>query len=319
MNRKLAKMIGRRLVQSLITVFLVTMLVFFLMQLIPGDPVTSFLGTSATPEQVAYYNHEYGYDLPVVTQYLNWVKGIFRGKLGFSLAYQQDISEFIFPCLGITLNITCCSFLVAVVIGIVFGIISALNRGKLIDTVISFVTNIFISLPNFWMSLILLLIFCIKLHIFPTFGFSSMTEEGFGEWFRHIIIPVIVCSFQATAQFTRQTRSNMLEVLGQEYVTTARAKGVGRMGIIVKHQFRNALIPLITILANNFAAMLGGTVLVESIFVIPGLGNLLLASITGRDFMVVASGVLIISIFVTGANLLVDILYGFLDPRIREN
>lgn len=319
MNRKFLKMIGKRLGQALVTIFLVTMIVFFLMQLIPGDPVTSFLGTSATEEQVAHYRHLYGYDQPVIVQYLNWIKGMFSGKLGFSLARQQDVSEFLFPCLAVTLNITCCSFLVAVVLGIFFGIVAALNRGKWIDSVISFITNVFISLPNFWMSLVLLLVFCIRLHWLPSFGFVSIGDGGFKEWLLHIILPVIVCSFQSTAQFTRQTRSNMLEVMNQEYVTTAKAKGVGKLGIIIKHQFRNALIPLITILANNFAAMLGGTILVESIFVIPGLGNLLLASITGRDFIVVTSGVFVISIFVTGANLLVDILYGLLDPRIREN
>jgi len=319
MNKKLTKMIGKRLIQSLITIVLVTMLVFFLLQLIPGDAVTSFLGEGATPEQVAHYKHEYGYDLPVVIQYLNWIKGFFHGKLGFSMAYQQDVSEFILPCLSITLNIICCSFVLAVVIGLVLGIIAALNRGKLIDTIISFITNICISLPNFWMSLVLLLIFCIKLNILPTFGFSSLAEGGFIEWLQHIIIPVVVCGFQSTAQFTRQTRSNMLEVMNQEYVTTARAKGIGRMGVTLKHQFRNALIPMVTIMANNFTVMFGGTVLVESISVIPGLGNLLLSSISSRDYMVVASGVLIISIFVTNANLLVDVLYGLLDPRMREN
>ena len=317
MPKKILKMIWKRLVQSVITIFLVTVILFLLMQLVEGNPIVNYLGCSATEEQIAYYTHLYGYDQPVLVQYWNWVTGLFKGTMGFSISYQKEISEIIFSRLSATLNLVTLAFIVAVLFGVSFGIISALNRGKMIDTVISVIANIGISMPIFWVGIILILVFSIKLNVLPAYGFVPMSE-GLLPWLRTMIMPVVVCSFSALAQFTRQTRSSMLEVINQDYVLTAKAKGVGRGAIIVKHQLRNALIPLITILVNRFATMIGTTVLIESIFVIPGLGSLMISSITSRDFLVVENCVLIIAIFVTAANLLIDILYGFIDPRIRD-
>lgn len=318
MNKKLARMIGKRIVQSIIVIFIVTLLVFLLMQLVPGDPIVNFLGANATEDQIQYYTQLFGYDKPVLVQYGKWISGLFKGEMGRSVALQKDITEVIFQRLGVTLSIVIPAFILAVVLGIVLGIVAAKNRGTVIDTVISFFANIGMSMPMFWFGMILILIFGLKLGILPTSGFSSM-KDGFGAYVFHLILPMIVLAMGPLAQFTRQTRSSMLEVIRQDYVTTARAKGLGQKAITFRHQLRNALIPIITVMGVTLGGMIGGTVLVESIFVVPGLGNLMITSIKGRDFMVVENGVLIIAVAVAICNLIVDILYGIIDPRIRND
>ncbi len=318
MSTKLARMIGRRIVQSIIVIFIVTLLVFLLMQLVPGDPIVNFLGANATEDQIQYYTELFGYDKPVLVQYGKWILGLFKGEMGRSVALQKDITEVIFQRLSVTLSIVFPAFILAVVLGIILGIVAAKNRGTAIDTVISFFANIGMSMPKFWFGMILILIFALKLGILPTSGFSSI-KDGFGEYISHLILPMIVLAMGPLAQFTRQTRSSMLEVIRQDYVTTARAKGLGKKAITFRHQLRNALIPIITVMGVQLGGMIGGTVLVESIFVVPGLGNLMITSIKGRDFMVVENGVLIIAIAVAICNLIVDILYGIIDPRIRND
>lgn len=318
MNKKLARMIGKRIVQSIIVIFIVTLLVFLLMQLVPGDPIVNFLGANATEDQIQYYTQLFGYDKPVLVQYGKWISGLFKGEMGRSVALQKDITEVIFQRLGVTLSIVIPAFILAVVLGIILGIVAAKNRGTVIDTVISFFANIGMSMPMFWFGMILILVFGLKLGILPTSGFSSM-KDGFGAYISHLILPMIVLAMGPLAQFTRQTRSSMLEVIRQDYVTTARAKGLGQKAITFRHQLRNALIPIITVMGVTLGGMIGGTVLVESIFVVPGLGNLMITSIKGRDFMVVENGVLIIAVAVAICNLIVDVLYGIIDPRIRND
>ncbi len=318
MNRKLSKMIVKRLVQSLFVIIIVTMLVFFLIQLIPGDPILNFLGTNASPEQIEHYTKLYGYDKPVYIQYFIWLAGLFKGEMGFSISHQTEVQNVIFERLGTTLNIVIPAFIIAVVLGILFGIIAALNRGKFIDTLLCFIANIGMSMPLFWIGMLLILVFGIQLKVLPTSGYVNM-NDNFGEWLRHLVMPVIVCSFGALATFTRQTRSSLLEVIHQEYVKTARAKGLKRTKIIFSHQLRNALIPIITVMGNQFGLMVGSTVLIESVFVLPGLGNLMINAIRGRDFMLVCGCVFVIAVFVALCNLVVDILYGMIDPRIRDN
>ena len=176
MPKKILKMIWKRLVQSVITIFLVTVILFLLMQLVEGNPIVNYLGSSATEEQIAYYTHLYGYDQPVLVQYWNWVTGLFKGTMGFSISYQKEISEIIFSRLSATLNLVTLAFIVAVLFGVSFGIISALNRGKMIDTVISVIANIGISMPIFWVGIILILVFSIKLNVLPAYGFVPMSE-----------------------------------------------------------------------------------------------------------------------------------------------
>lgn len=318
MSKKILKMIGKRIVQSVIVIFIVTLLVFLLMQLVPGDPIVNFLGANATEEQIAHYTELFGYDQPVLVQYGKWIVGLFHGEMGRSVALQKDITEVIFQRLGITLSIVFPAFILAVVLGVVLGILAAKNRGSKLDTVISFFANIGMSMPMFWFGMLLIMLFALKLGVLPTSGFTAL-KDGVGGYVSHLVLPMIVLAMGPLAQFTRQTRSSMLEVLRQDYVTTARAKGLGQRAITFKHQLRNALIPIITVMGVQLGGMIGGTVLVESIFVIPGLGNLMITAIKGRDFMVVENGVLIIAIAVAICNLIVDILYGIIDPRIRND
>lgn len=317
-SNKLLKMIGRRIVQSIIVIFLVTLIVFLLNQMVPGDPIVNFLGSNATEEQIEYYTKLFGYDQPVLVQYFKWIQGLFRGEMGRSVAMQAEISTILFQRLKVTLSIVFPAFILAVVLGVVLGIVAAKNRGTAIDSVISFFANIGMSMPMFWFGMILILIFALKLGVLPTSGFTAF-NEGAGEWASHIILPMIVLAMGPLAQFTRQTRSSMLEVIRQDYVTTARAKGISQKAITFKHQLRNAFIPIITVMGVTLGGMIGGTVLVESIFVVSGLGNLMITSIKGRDFMVVQNGVLVIAIAVAICNLIVDILYGVIDPRIRND
>ena len=317
-NKKIWKMIGKRIVQSVIVILIVTLMVFLLMQLVPGDPIVNFLGPNATEEQIAHYTELFGYDKPVLVQYWRWLSGLFHGEMGRSVAMQMEISDVIFTRLGITLSIVFPAFILAVILGIVLGIVAAKNRGKKIDTVISFFANIGMSMPMFWFGMLLIMFFALKLGVLPTSGFTSFKESPV-EYIRHIILPMTVLAMGPLAQFTRQTRSSMLEVIRQDYVTTARAKGIGTRELTFRHQLRNALIPIVTVMGVTLGGMIGGTVLVESIFVVPGLGNLMITSIKGRDFMVVENGVLLISIAVAVCNLIVDIMYGIIDPRIRND
>ena len=208
------------------------------------------------------------------------------------------------------------AFIIGTITGILFGIIAAKNRGKVIDSVISFFANIGVSMPMFWLGMMGMLVFALKLRVLPSSGYVPITRD-FGGWLSHMIMPIIVLSLGVNAGFVRLTRSSMLEVMRQDYVTTARAKGVSKKDVTFRHQLRNSMIPIVTTMGMRLGSMVGSTVLIESLFVIPGLGSVMMNGISNRDFMLVANGVLIISIFVAICNLVVDILYGIIDPRTR--
>lgn len=316
MKNNLLEMILKRIVQSVIVLFIVTLLVFLIMQAVPGDPIAIFLGANATETQIQHYTELFGYDKPILVQYGKWVLGLFHGEMGMSVSMQKEISSVIFTRLGTTLMIVLPAFILAVILGVIFGIIAALHRGKVVDTVISVLANLGMAMPLFWIGIICIYGFALKLQILPVQGYTP-PSEGIGECIKHLVLPVCILSLGPLAQFARQTRSAMLEVIRQDYVRTAEAKGVGRKTIIIKHELRNALVPIITVMGVQLGAMIGSTVLIESIFVIPGLGNLMITAIKSKDFMVVENGVFIIALAVAICNLLVDVLYGVIDPRIR--
>lgn len=310
------KMVGKRFIQSCITILLVTLFVFLLIQLVPGNPVANYLGASATEEQIEYYTHLYGFDRPVIVQYLSWIGGLFHGTMGQSISYQSEIADILLPRLMVTLSMVVPAFIIGTVSGVLLGIVSALNRGKWLDSLISFFANIGVSMPMFWLGMMGMLVLGLELHWLPTSGYVPI-ERDFGEWLRHMIMPILVMSLGVNAGFLRLTRSSMLEVIRQDYVTTARAKGVPKNAIVMKHQLRNSLIPIVTVMGSRLGTMVGSTVLIENLFVIPGLGSVMMNGISNRDFMLVANGVLVISVFVALCNLVVDILYGIIDPRTR--
>jgi peptide/nickel transport system permease protein len=310
----------RRLMLGVIILLLVTMLVFLAMRLLPGDPLIIFISQSQTEtytlEQLAELRHEYGLDRSLPMQYINWIGNILRGDMGKSINLGQDVGYLISAKLPITIYFGVMSFIVSAFFGIIFGVICALRRGKWIDSVVTILANIGITLPAFWVGILLMYLFSLMLHWLPTSGYVSPTES-LGQSLRAAIMPVICLSLFSVASLTRQTRSAMLEVVNQDYIRTAWSKGLPERVIIFRHTIKNAMIPVITIVGLQVGLVFGGSVLIETVFNIPGMGRLMAESLFSHDYQIVQGGTLVIAVVVVLSNLIVDISYGWFDPRIR--
>jgi peptide/nickel transport system permease protein len=310
----------RRLLLGVIILLLVTILVFLAMRLLPGDPLVIFVSQSQvemySPEQLAEMRHEYGLDQPLPMQYISWLGGVLRGDMGKSIVLGQDVGYLISIKLPITIYFGVMSLIVSAFLGIIFGVICALRRGKWIDSVVTVSANIGITLPAFWVGILLMYLFSLTLHWLPTSGYVAPTES-LGQSLRAAIMPVICLSLFPVASLARQTRSAMLEVVGQDYIRTAWSKGLRERVIILRHIIKNAMIPVITILGLQVALIFGGSVLIETVFNIPGMGRLLAESLFSHDYQIVQAGTLVIAAVVVLSNLIVDISYGWFDPRIR--
>ena len=312
MGRYILKRIG----QSIIVLVIVTVLVFLVMHMIPGDPIAIYLGETATPEQIEKYTREFGLDQPLYVQYIKWVLGLFQGQMGRSISFSMDVTQLLPQRILTTLSVTLPAFILAVIVGVILGVLSATHRGKALDSVISVFANIGIATPTFWVGIILVYIFALKLGWLPVQGHTALTED-FVKGIRQLVMPVIVLSLGSMASITRQTRSAMLEVISSDYIHTARAKGLKEKTVTLRHALRNALVPIVTLLGMSVGGLIGGTVLIEQLFSIPGVGSLMMTAILNKDYMVVQNVVFIIALFVMICNLVVDILYGYIDPRIR--
>ncbi len=312
MSRYILKRIG----QSIIVLLAVTIIVFLIIQALPGDPIKIFLGESASQEQIDHYTKLFGFDQPVYVQYFKWVTGLFQGEMGLSVTYSKDISEILPARILATLSLSIPAFILSVFIGVLLGILSAYRRGKFIDSLISAVSNIGLATPQFFLGIIIILLFALKLKWIPVQGYTSIFAD-FGTAVKQLTGPVLVLAIGQSASFARQTRSAMLEEMGQDYMRTARSKGVKENAVIIRHGLRNALIPLVTVMGMAFGRIVGGAVIIENLFSIPGIGQLLTTAINNSDYFVVEDIVFLISLFVIACNLIVDILYGILDPRIR--
>jgi len=310
------KYILKRVRQSIIVLFIVTLLVFLIMHAMPGDPIKIFLGETATPEQVQYYTQEFGLDQPVYVQYFKWMSGLFRGEMGRSVTYASEVSSLIPKRIAATLSITIPAFVFSVLLGTCLGILAAIRRGRILDSFISVFANIGIATPIFWVGILLVYIFGLWLGWLPVQGYTPFLQDPVFA-VKQTIMPVIVLSLGSTASYARQTRSAMLEVVSQDYIRTARSKGLKERIVIIRHALHNALIPIVTLMGMSIGGLVGGTVIIEQLFVIPGMGSLLMTAIVNKDFMVVQNVVFIIAVFVMACNLLVDILYGYIDTRIR--
>ncbi|AQU80884.1 MULTISPECIES: nickel ABC transporter permease [Planococcus] len=300
----------RRLFQTIPVIFGVTIVVFIIMQLVPGDPAVLLAGEGATQETIQALRTQLGLNQPLYAQYIDYVTNIFRGDLGTSLKNNQPVLDEIMLRLPITLELAIFSTIITIVLGMAAGIISAVKPYSIIDTVVMVIALLGISLPSFWFGLMLMYGFSVKLQLFPVAGWDSLA---------HIVLPAFTLGAGGAAIVARMTRSSMLEVIRQDYIRTARAKGVKERVIIYKHALRNALIPVITVIGLQFGALLGGTVLVESIFAINGLGRMIVDSIRMRDLPMVQGGVLVASLVFVAVNLLVDVLYRFFNKRIELN
>jgi peptide/nickel transport system permease protein len=313
--------IVRRLFQGIIVIFLMTLIVFFAMRLLPGDPLIIFMGQQASSgamaeEQMEAMRHEYGLDLPIWQQYANWIGGVVQGNLGKSIYYHQDVGALLGQRFPITLYLGLTAFVIANVVGVLFGVFAGVRRGTWVDALSTTVANVGITVPIFWLGMLMIYTFGLRLHWLPTNGYTSPFDD-FWLSIRQAIMPVFCLAITGMAYTARQTRSATLEVIRQDYIRTAWAKGLRERTIIVRHALKNSLIPVITLVGIGLGMVFGGSVLVETVFAIPGVGRLLVQGVFSQDYVVVQSATLVIAALVIVCNLIVDISYGWLDPRIR--
>lgn len=307
--------IFRRFFQLLILLFGISFLVFSSMYLAPGDPASMIGGPTASKEDVEAIRDNLGLDDPFLTQYGRYLVDLVQGDLGYSYQNQQSVSEAIGVRLPNTIKLAVASMIVAIVIGILTGLISALKQNSWLDVSATTFALAGISIPNFWMGAVLILIFSVNLQLLPVGGLSSAwyTFEGMKE----LILPAITLGTGAAAMIARMTRSSMLEVIRADYVRTARAKGVKERQVIWVHTLKNAMIPVLTVIGVNFGSLLGGTIITEKVFAINGVGRLMIDAIAARDFPMVQGSVLLVATLFVVVNLVVDVVYTYIDPRIK--
>ncbi|RYL95141.1 ABC transporter permease [Sporolactobacillus sp. THM7-4] len=307
--------IARRLVLMIGILFLVSVLVFVLINVIPGDPATLMLGQEATAGARAALRQSLGLNDPLYIQYLHWVGGVLHGNLGYSLADHTPVMSILLNKIPVTLELTILSFLIAVAIAIPVGIISAIRKGTAWD----YVTTVFalsgVSIPAFWLGILLIYLFSVTLGWLPPSGYVSLTDNPVKSIVL-MIMPSISLGIRLSAQLTRMLRSSLLEVMEADYIRTGYAKGLMEKAVVFKHALRNAMLPVLTVSGLELSAFLGGAVITETIFAVPGLGQLIVNAILTRDFPIVQGAILFIAFAVVFVNFLVDIAYSLLDPRI---
>jgi len=301
----------------LVSCVLVITLTFLLMELIPGDPATVLLGPNATPEQIASLRTSWGLDQPGIVRYGFYMRNILRGELGRSVFLDQPVLGMIGERAETSLLLGLMSLLVVVGLGVSAGIVAALRPRTWTDSILLLVALLGASLPSFWLGLMLMIAFAGRLHWFPSSGFSSIFTAGGLANLRSLVLPALSLGFVNAALVARTSRSSMLDVLQAEYVTTARAKGLEEKIVIVRHALRNAAIPILTVVSFTFASLVSGAVVTENVFALPGVGSLIVQSVLKRDYPTIQGVMLAVAIFYVLVNFVTDMLYAFLDPRIR--
>ncbi len=308
----------KRIGISLVVVLLISIFSFSLVHLLPGDPAILALGSEVTQEQIEAFRDEFHLNEPVIKQYFIWAKNALQGDFGISIAYKRSVIDCLSERLPRTIAIGLPALIISSILGILFGIVSAVNRGRFIDKLLTFLVTLGVGTPTFWLGMIGILVFGLKMGILPLSGFVS-PSENFAEYVYYSIMPVSVLSLTLLASVARQTRSNMLEVINQDFIRTARANGLAERSVIYKHALKNSLIPVITTIGMQVRVIVGGSLIVEQLFNIAGIGTLLVSAVSARDYMVIQGCVFLISLFTVACNLIVDILYGLVDPRIRKS
>ena len=310
----------RRIILAIIILILATMLVFFGMRFLPGDPILMVVTANQQQEFNEEYllelRHQHGLDKPIIVQYFNWAVDILQGDFGTSILTERPVAEEIFRRLPISVHVAGLAFVIGHVLGIPAGVICAIRRGKWLDTVITTLANIGITVPNFWLGIILMYIFGLSLKWLPIMGYTSPFDD-FWLSTKQLVMPVICLIIFPLAGVTRQARSSMLDVLHQDYIRTAWSKGLRERVIVIKHALKNGLIPIVTLAGMAVATIIGGGVIIETVFNIPGLGRLAVSSVISQDYPYVQAISLFVAVAVVFANLIVDIAYGWIDPRIR--
>jgi peptide/nickel transport system permease protein len=310
----------RRLIQSLVVILIVTVFVYFGMRLLPGDPIYMLFNPNQlqnmTQEELDQIRHEAGLDRSLVVQYFDWLGGVFKGELGNSILTKRPVTEDLNKRIPITAHIGILAFIIAAILGVPAGIISAIRRGTWLDTIVTTLANLGITIPVFWLGIMLMWAFAVRLDWLPTSGYTSPFEDF---WLntRQIIMPVFCMAIFSIAGNARQARSAMLEVLRQDYIRTAWSKGLTERAVIIGHALKNSLITIVTLAGMGISMIIGGMVLIEQVFNIPGMGRLMVDALFKHDYTYVQGITLVMTAVIVVSNLLVDLTYGWLDPRIR--
>ncbi len=308
--------VAQRLLQALPVLILASVALFLLLHLVPGDPALLLAGPDATPEVVAAVRKDMGLDQPLPVQYALWMQHALRGDLGKSYISRLPVWQLIQNALPATIELAMAALTIAVLFGLPTGIISAVKRQSLPDWIVTVINGLALGVPNFWLGILLIIFFALIMNWLPPGGRIEFLANPGVAW-KSLILPAATLGIPIGAVLSRFTRAAMLEVLHEDYIRTARAKGLPGWGIIMRHAIRNALIPIVTVLGIQFGRLLGGAVIVESVFAWPGIGRMVLQAVLNRDYLLVQGTLLLLVMSFIGINLIVDLLYGVLDPRIR--
>ena len=312
----MARYVGRRIISAVPVIFAVTFIVFIVMHLVPGDAALALGGTEASPAEIAQMRHQMGIDRPLVIQLATWYEHLLRGDLGQSFQLGQSVIQSILARAPITFSLAVCSLAVTVSAGIPFGIAAAVKQNSWMDELIMATALFGLSVPNFWLGLMLIYLFAVALGWLPSGGYVPLFQDP-AQWLRSIILPTISLSLMQIGLVARMTRSSMLEVLREDYLQTARAKGLSERITVGKHALKNAMIPILTVVGMLFGLLLGGAVVIETVYALPGAGRLIVTGILRRDYPVIQGGLMVTAIVFVCLNLMVDVLYAYLDPRVR--
>ena len=295
---------------------LVSMITFGLLWLVPGDPASIFLDASATAEALDRVRHELGLDRPFLVRMGEWYLRLLQGDLGTSLLLNRGVTEAILERLPITLSLTAMAFVLAVLLGVAAGVLAAMRHGRAADQGLMSLALLGLSLPEFWLGLVLIWLVAVLVPIFPAGDYVAFAKDPW-QWARHLALPTFSLACIQMGFVARMTRSSMLEVLSQDFIRTARAKGLPEPYVVLRHGLVNAMVPIVTVMGIMVGALLGGAVVTEQVFSIPGLGRLIIGAVLSRDFPVIQGGLLFLALIYLTVNLVVDLLYAVIDPRVR--
>ena len=307
----------RKLALASLTLFATSIVVFLALEIVPGDPAQIMLGINATEDAVAALRERLGLDLPPLQRYLSWIGGVVTGDLGTSYTYSEPVTNLILDRITVSLPLALLALALSTAVAIPVGMVAARHRGGVVDSAVMGLTQLGIAIPNFWFALLLVYVFAIALRMVPAGGFPGW-EAGVGPALQALLLPTIALALPQAAILARMVRSSLLETFREDYIRTARAKGASSRRVLWRHALRNAMIPVVTIMGLQFAFLLSGTIIIENVFYLPGLGRLVFQAISLRDIIVVESVVLVLVAVVVTVNLLVDLAYALIDPRLRR-
>ncbi|SHH99169.1 peptide/nickel transport system permease protein [Sporobacter termitidis DSM 10068] len=312
--------IVRRLIHAFVVIVIVSIAVFILIRLLPGDPIEMLISqtqlTETTPEMIEALRHDKGLDRPLPVQYADWFVQMIRGDFGTSIMRNFDIGKEIGNRVTVTLMIGLSAFVIGLVLGPILGIVSAVRRGKFVDNLVTVIANIGITAPAFWVGILLIFFFGVRLKLLPIYGYT-LPWDDFWMSFKQSLMPIFVTALGPIATTARQTRSSVLEVMSEDYIRTAWAKGLNERKVILRHIIKNSLLPVVTLQGTMLRMVVGGSVVVETVFVIPGMGKMMVDAMLSHDYPVVQAVTVIMTLVVVLSSLIVDLLYGWLDPRIQ--